>query len=283
MRAVEGRHEEARLPGQGAILKISLGLAVLAGLGFAAAYAETVTVDVNGESFDVEYTGDGITITRGEPDFDLALILFSVDSPDGGSVTLTLDRSMIDERCGGIDDPFFILIDGTQSNIEETETTEQSRTLVFEVPAGSEEIEVIGSSVGSVNLCPDAEPAPEPEPEPEPAPVPEPEPEPVPAPAPAPVPAPAPEPVPAPAPSPSTAATQCGPGTILRDGACVLDDRCGPGTVFKDGQCVIQEAPAQPVTLRTLGRDLGVGFFVAFIGAGIIGVVLGIAARAHRL
>ncbi|MDA7960421.1 MAG: hypothetical protein MPJ08_06835 [Nitrosopumilus sp.] len=282
MRAVEGRHEEARLPGQGAILKISLGLAVLAGLGFAAAYAETVTVDVNGESFDVEFTGD-VTVTGTEFDLDFISLRFMLDAADGGTLDLTLPRSLIDESCGGLDGEFLILVDGEDdpSSVTEGEKTDTARMLSIDVQAGATEIEIFGSTLAGASQCPEVEPAPEPEPEP--APVPEPEPEPVPAPAPAPVPAPDPEPVPAPAPSPSTAATQCGPGTILRDGACVLDDRCGPGTVFKDGQCVIQEAPAQPVTLRTLGRDLGVGFFVAFIGAGIIGVVLGIAARAHRL
>jgi len=31
----------------------------------------------------------------------------------------------------------------------------------------------------------------------------------------------------------------CGPGTYLKDGRCVLDDRCGPGTILKDGVCVV--------------------------------------------
>ena len=37
----------------------------------------------------------------------------------------------------------------------------------------------------------------------------------------------------------TTPKTQCGPGTVLKDGACVLDERCGPGTVLKDGACVL--------------------------------------------
>jgi len=47
--------------------------------------------------------------------------------------------------------------------------------------------------------------------------------------------------IPAPEPVDDTPKTQCGLGTILKDGVCVLDERCGPGTVLKDGVCVLDE------------------------------------------
>ena len=40
-----------------------------------------------------------------------------------------------------------------------------------------------------------------------------------------------------------TSKTQCGPGTIPKDGVCVLDDRCGPGTIFDEDtfSCVLEK------------------------------------------
>jgi len=47
-------------------------------------------------------------------------------------------------------------------------------------------------------------------------------------------------PEPTPEPVDDTPKTQCGLGTILKDGVCVLDERCGSGTVLnEDGQCVV--------------------------------------------
>ena len=39
------------------------------------------------------------------------------------------------------------------------------------------------------------------------------------------------------------AQTQCGPGTILQNDSCVLDERCGPGTSLEDGVCVLDSVP----------------------------------------
>jgi len=40
-----------------------------------------------------------------------------------------------------------------------------------------------------------------------------------------------------------TSKTQCGPGTIPKEGVCVLDDRCGPGTIFDEDtfSCVLEK------------------------------------------
>ncbi|MFB5624900.1 MAG: hypothetical protein ACE5RP_08325, partial [Nitrosopumilus sp.] len=80
-----------------------------------------------------------------------------------------------------------------------------------------------------------------------------------------------------------TPKTQCGPGTILKDGACVLDERCGPGTILKDGACVLDSTSKQSdSSAKGLGKDLMMGFAVAFIAAGIIGVILGIVSKASK-
>ncbi|MEK0376353.1 MAG: hypothetical protein QQN51_04415 [Nitrosopumilus sp.] len=37
--------------------------------------------------------------------------------------------------------------------------------------------------------------------------------------------------------------TQCGPGTIPKDGVCILDERCGPGTIFDEDSysCILDK------------------------------------------
>jgi hypothetical protein len=76
---------------------------------------------------------------------------------------------------------------------------------------------------------------------------------------------------------------RCGPGTILKDGACVLDERCGPGTILKDGVCVVESTPKSSNTsVSGLGKDLGMGLIAAIVIAGVIAIVLGIAAKADK-
>jgi hypothetical protein len=81
----------------------------------------------------------------------------------------------------------------------------------------------------------------------------------------------------------TTPKTQCGPGTVLKDGACILDERCGPGTVLKDGACVIDPTSKSPsFSGKGMGKESIMGFAIAFIGAGIVAVVFGIIAKASK-
>jgi hypothetical protein len=77
------------------------------------------------------------------------------------------------------------------------------------------------------------------------------------------------------------AQTQCGPGTILQNDSCVLDERCGPGTSLEDGVCVLDSVP---VTSSSSGssKDLIMGVTIAFVIAGVIGIILALVARANR-
>ncbi|MFB5609734.1 MAG: hypothetical protein ACE5Q5_05895, partial [Nitrosarchaeum sp.] len=74
---------------------------------------------------------------------------------------------------------------------------------------------------------------------------------------------------------------ECGAGTILKDGACVLDERCGAGTILQDGECVAEpttdSAPAQG-----LGKQLVVALVASFVIAGIVGVVFALMSKASK-
>src|SRR3989338_3123885 len=124
----------------------------------------------------------------------------------------------------GDDDDYIVLADGDEPTYSEIETTPQSRTLSIELPAGTEEVEIIGSVLGSSVTEPVEEPAVE-EPIIEEQVTEE---------------TPADEESTEEIPTDETPKTECGVGTVLKDDVCVLDERCGPGTVLTDGVCVAE-------------------------------------------
>ncbi len=251
-----GKLESERLkhfPNVNSLLKISLGLILFTLLSLALVYAETVSVDVEGNSFDIDYTTTGMSVSGIDADLDFVSLILTVDVTDSpGILDITFDRSFFDalyEEDGDIvDDIFIILADGDESTFTETETTAQSRTLSINLPSGTQEVEIIGYIFNN--------PAFEPE-------VTEPE-------------------TTEPEVIEETQKTQCGPGTVLKDGACVLDERCGPGTVLEDGVCVLESTPqSSSVTIpKGMGSELVIGTITAFGVAAAIGIILALISRA---
>jgi hypothetical protein len=82
----------------------------------------------------------------------------------------------------------------------------------------------------------------------------------------------------------ATTPTQCGPGTVLKDGVCVLDERCGPGTVLEDGVCVLDSTatPTSGTSSKGMGKELIIGLVAGIAIAGTIGVVLAIISKASK-
>jgi hypothetical protein len=251
------------IPSVSSLLKISLGLILFTMISTALVYAETMSVDVDGTSFDLEYDATGMTVSGIEADTDFISLILTVDvTESSGTLDITLDRSFFDSTFEGLDDDFIILADGDEPISSETATTTQSRTLSLELPAGTEEIEIIGSVFGdsttvvvpdtseedAAKAAADAAAAK----------------------------------AAADAAADNTLSTQCGPGTVLKDGACVLDERCGPGTVLENGACVLDSTAQTPSSSKGMGKDSIMGFVIAFAGAGIVAVVFGIIARSQK-
>jgi hypothetical protein len=266
------------LPNVNSLLKISLGLVLFTIISSALVYAETITVNVDGTSYDIDYTVTGMTVSGVEADTDFISLIFTVDVTDSpGVLDITFDRSFFDSIFEGADDDFIILADGDEPTSTETEITSQSRTLNIELPAGTEEVEIIGSSFDNTVSIPtddsDADKAAADKAAADKA---------------------AADKAAADkaaadkaaadkAAADDTPKTQCGPGTILKNGACVLDERCGPGTILKDGVCVVESTPKSSNTsVSGLGKDLGMGLIAAIVIAGVIAIVLGIAAKANK-
>jgi hypothetical protein len=228
-------------------MKISLGLIFFTILSTAFVYAETISVDVDGTSFDVQYTAVGMTVTGIESDTESVSLIFSVDVTDStGILNVELERSFFDSIYDDTDDLFFILADGDEAISEEIQSTSQSRSLIITVPSGTEDLEIIGSVFNNSVEEPIVE-----------EPIVE-------------------EPIVENIPN-----NECGPGTILEDDICILDQRCGPGTILEDGVCVLDSAP---VTSSSSGnsKELIMSITVAFVIAGIIGIILALISRANR-
>ena len=294
--AVESSCSErsVNLPNVDYLLKISLGLVLLTMISFAFVYAETISVDVEGNSFDVEYDVAGITVDAIASDVEASSLYLTVSADSSGTLDITFDRLYFDSTFEGLDEEFFVLIDGDFATYSEIETTAQSRTLAIDVPSGSEEVEIIGSVFGDpeFSLITDKAAADK---------------------------AAADKAAADKAAADKAAAdkaaadkaaadkaaadkaaadkaaadkaaadnttqpTQCGPGTILQNGACVLDERCGPGTILMDGACVLDsKSQSSDVSVKGLGKEMVMGIIIAFIAAGTIGVIFGLMSKASK-
>jgi hypothetical protein len=222
-------------------------------------YAETMSVDVEGTSYDIEYFTTGVTITGAESDVEAgSLILFVDVTESSGILEITFERIFFDSIYEGEDEEFYVLADLDDANFEETETTALSRTLSIQLPSGTEDVEIIGYSFNNLVTEPEVTEPEVTEPEVTEPEVTEPE-------------------------VTEPPKTQCGPGTILQDGACVLDERCGPGTILQDGVCVLDSTPqTSDSSLKGMGTDLVMGLMIAFAGAGVVGIVFALIAKANK-
>lgn len=288
------------LPSLGSLLKISIGLIIVAIISSSIVYAETIPVDVNGTTYNLQYAGKGVSVSVVNADLDYVSLILNVDVPASGVLEITFDRTFFDSVYQGTDEPFIVLADGDEPTFSEIETTAQSRTLSIQLPAGSEEVEIIGSVFGTTekpvectldyvpvcgidgvtygNKCMlDAATIPldyqgeckvAPEPVEEPTPVKEP------------TPVEEPTPVKEPTPVEEKPKVECGEGTILQDGVCVLDETCGPGTVLKNGVCEAEPVPTTPT--KGMGTQLIYALVGGFIIAGIVGVVLALMSKAGK-
>jgi len=232
---------------------------------YAFAAPGTIAVDLDGTSVDVSYDADGVEVLSVASDLQFISLLFQVEvTGSPGILEITLDRNLLDAILEeGGDDEFFIIVDDfDEPTFEEVETTSELRTLRIELAAGTETLEIFGTAFGEPESAPEEVPE---EPEPvvdEPEEVPE-EPEPV-----------VDEPE---VPEPKT---QCGPGTVLKNGVCVLEGKCGPGTVLQDGVCVVKSSPSASSSI--VSRDLIVGGGVALGIALLLIIIFAAIGRASR-
>jgi len=112
------------------------------------------TVSLPGTDFKIEYKISGGQLLSITPDVDENSLIIKFSTTSDGELTITLPRALIDAVLeNGGDDDFFVLVDGEDVdfwNIDFDETkTSSDRTLTIAFLDGSEEIEIIGTFVGS--------------------------------------------------------------------------------------------------------------------------------------
>ena len=221
---------------------------------------ETGFVDVDNTSFQFPYTVTGMTITEIESDTESMSLIFYVDVVDSsGKLDVTFDRSFFDSIYDGVDDEFFVLADGDETSSMEIQTTSNNRSLSIDVPYGTEELEIIGSEF---NILKEISSVPVIETPVIETPVIE-------------------------TPVIETPSNECGPGTILENNVCVLDQRCGPGTILENNVCVIDSStPSTSISIDSTSpssnKELIISFSLAFGIAGVVGIILAIIAKAHK-
>jgi hypothetical protein len=320
------------IPNVNLLLKISLGLVLFTIISSVLVYADSTLVDVDGKSFDLNYSANGVTVDSVSADLDFLSLTLGVQVTEPDAVLeLTLDRSFFDSVSENGDQPFMVLVDGDDISFAETLTTDTSRTLRISLPTGTEDVEIFGTvfanpvseSADQVTLT--EEPSSQ---------VPEDvnvvqikqipaefvdeskdpkiyvqrylnEPsykswfeenypdytfyealgisesdyDSIVASLSEPVETPIVEETPIVKETPSV---ECGPGTVLKDSECVLDERCGTGTMMIDGVCEVVESE-QPETVKPgMGKELITGIIAAFVIAGIVGIILGIISKGSR-
>ena len=250
------------------IQKIMLAMIALVILSPAYAFAApgTIAVDLDGISVDVSYDADGVEVLSVQSDLEFISLLFQVrvtGSP--GILEITLDRNFLDATFEGADDEFFIITDGfDEPTFEEVETTSELRTLRIELVAGTEELEIFGTAFGEPESEPPVTEPPVTEPPVTEPPVTEP---------------PVTEP-PVTEPPVTEPKTQCGPGTVLKNGVCVLEGKCGPGTVLQDGVCVLTASSSTSGSI--VSRDFIVGGGAALGIALLLIIIFAAIGRANR-
>ncbi len=247
------------------------------------ALASSSTIDVNGQSFQVNYESTGLTVEDIEADTGSGtLSVFVNTSEEDGTLVITLDRAFFDSKTDGSDDEFLILAD-TEEAVFIEEKTATSRTLTITVPSGTSIIDInsLGStnfgtgeittsenpeSTGGGNDMVNEETSQE-----------------------------TPQTIEQPPMNVTTTESesqqpqenqvvqsqQCGPGTILKDGQCILDQTCGPGTILKDGQCILDTTAPIQVT-KSMSKEFVIAIIAAFLIAIIVMFVLWAIGKAGR-
>ena len=95
----------------------------------------------------LSYDLSGANLNNILPQPESNSLLLLIDSMDDGSLSIALPRDVIDAKsANGLDDSFFILVDGEEALFEET-ISETERIISVNFPAGTEKVEIIGTFV----------------------------------------------------------------------------------------------------------------------------------------
>ena len=220
--------------------KIVLAFGVFAVISILpAAFADSISVDTGESTYDIEYTANGVDIKSASADMDFMSLIFTVEVLDSeGQLEFNFDRDFFDAKLGSEDDDFFVIVDGDELQFEETKD-ESHRSISFLVDPGSEEIEIIGSVIAGVSYILEKEAEVQAEIEAE------------------------------------EIAIEQEKAEKVAEVVAILEEQCGEGTILEDGVCVLEnpviESPpidSSPLIYGMFGA-MGIGLTVVLILWGI--------------
>ena len=131
-------------------LNITYVTVLIAAIMIPSAFADTVTTEIDSVIYEIEYSGNNVSLKSATADLDFISLIFETEVTDSeANISITFLRDFFDAKIGTeIDDDFFILADGDEIQFEEIKD-DDSRTLSFSLSPGTEEIEIIGTLLAS--------------------------------------------------------------------------------------------------------------------------------------
>ena len=94
----------------------------------------------------IPYTVVGAAVTGGTLNTGTKSLIVKIVAESQGEITLVIPRSVLDSKSGSRDDSFFVLADGEETDYDE-KATATKRSVTIQLPAGTEEIEIIGTRI----------------------------------------------------------------------------------------------------------------------------------------
>ena len=115
------------------------------------AFADSISVDIEDSTHEIDFTSVDVEIKSVTADTNFMSLIFEIDVlSKNGQLEFNFDRDFFDAKLGSEDDDFFVLVDGDELSFEESKD-DFYRNIVFSVVPGSEEIEIIGSQIVGIS------------------------------------------------------------------------------------------------------------------------------------
>jgi hypothetical protein len=115
------------------------------------AFADSISVDIEDSTYEIDFTSVDVEIKSVTADTNFMSLIFEIDVlSKNGQLEFNFDRDFFDAKLGSEDDDFFVLVDGDELSFEESKD-DFYRNIVFSVGPGSEEIEIIGSQIVGIS------------------------------------------------------------------------------------------------------------------------------------
>jgi len=109
--------------------------------GFSSIYGASTLV----EDYSVDYEIDGGSVIFIDLDSDFIELIVYIDATEDGILQISIPRALLDAKFDELDDVFFVIVDGFDTEYVEITNGQDSRTLLIPFFVGETQIEIIGT------------------------------------------------------------------------------------------------------------------------------------------